>query len=105
MKVFHGTSQANLLSVGADGGLTAPSYWAGSFEQAKGYADTFPDGVVLQTNTDDYDFRANMQVAQCLLDSGDLQEMALSSDLEYSLEYLEGIVCFDTVRNFEAVQG
>jgi hypothetical protein len=100
MIVFHGTSKKKLKDINKEG-ISAPSYWTNSYEQALDYAKSWGDPVVLQCDTDDYDFRANMLVAQALFDDDEIDQMPDEYDLENSLEYFEGIVCHDTVKNFE----
>lgn len=87
----------------SENGIMAPSYWTDSFEKAQEYADSYPDGVVLQINVGDYEFEANMQVAQCMFGNGDIDVLPSESDLVHSLEFLEGIVCNETVFRFDEV--
>jgi hypothetical protein len=98
--VYHGTSKKNYNTILKEG-VSSPSYWASNYEQAKEYADSFGSGVVLVCNINDYDFKANMLVAQCLLENDEIEVLPDENDLEHSLEYLEGIVCHDTIYNFE----
>lgn len=103
MWLYHGTSADSLESIEEEG-VSAPSYWTDDFETAKGYAASFGAGVVLMCDSRRYDFKANMQVAQCLLDAGDLDTLPAEDDLRYSLDYLEGVVCLEeNILDFEVV--
>lgn len=92
MQLYHGTSKDNLSSIEADG-ITAPSYW-GTEDMARQYAESFgANGIVLVADIDESDLQANMLVANCLVENGDLEDLPDENDLEYSLENLEGVVC------------
>ncbi len=103
MWLYHGTSADSLASIEEDG-VSAPSYWTDDFETAKSYADSFGKGVVLMCDSRRYDFKANMQVAQCLLEAGDIAALPREDDLRHSLDFLEGVVCLEeTIFDFEVV--
>lgn len=92
MKLYHGTTVQNMASIQADG-ITAPSYW-GTEAMAKQYAASFgADGVVLVADIDDSDLQANLLVANCLYENGDIDEIPEIDDLDFSLENLEGVLC------------
>lgn len=92
MRLYHGTTTDNLASIQSDG-ITAPSYW-GTEMMARQYANSFgSEGVVLVADIDDSDLTVNSLVAGLLYESGDIDEMPEATDLAYSLEYLEGVVC------------
>lgn len=102
MYVYHGTSKA-LLGVLEVEGVASPSYWTDNIGLAREYASSHGDGVVLRVLLADYEFKANMLVADCLLENGDLEESPAMDDLEFSLANLEGIVCHDRIRTFEVL--
>jgi hypothetical protein len=101
-QLFHGTS-SEFLDDMSENGISAPSYWTDSFEKAQEYADSYSDGVVLKVNSGDYDFEVNMQVAQCMFENGDIDVLPSESDLVHSLEFLEGVVCNETIFRFDEV--
>jgi len=103
MQVYHGTNAAKLPQIEAEG-VDEPSYWTNNYAVAKEYADSHGNGVVLAVALGQYDFKANMGVARCLFENEDIDELPDESDLTYSLEYLEGIVCHDRVRDFDVVR-
>lgn len=102
--VYHGTSKKAFEQIEVEG-LQAPSYWASAYEDAKSYAESFGDGVVLAVRVGLHNFSANMLVADCMLDNGDLDndDMPQAAELAYSLEYFNGIVCLDTVHQYQVV--
>lgn len=103
MILYHGTSVSALTEIEEEG-VQAPSYWTNDFATAKQYADSFGAGVVLACDSRRYTFSANMLVAQCLFDNGDIDQMPSEDDLGYSLEHLEGVVCQEeTIFDFEVV--
>ena len=102
MWLYHGTSKKSLKAIEREG-VMSPSYWTNDFEMAKGYASSFGDGVVLMCDSRRYDFKANMQVAQCLLDEGEIESLPNEDDLQHSLAFLEGIVCQENISDFEVV--
>ena len=103
-QVYHGTSRLFLRDM-TKNGISAPSYWTNSLETARQYASSYTEGVVLVVNIDDYEFAANMQVAQCMHDNCDIDTLPDEADLAYSLEFLEGIVCNETIFKFELASG
>jgi hypothetical protein len=102
MQVYHGTSAVKLKQIRSEG-VDAPSYWTNDYQQALEYAASHGTGVVLAVELDAFEFKANMAVAQCLLDNDDIEELPAQDNIEYSLEYLGGIVCHDRIRNFDVV--
>jgi phosphoribosylaminoimidazole carboxylase (NCAIR synthetase) len=102
LTVYHGTSKKKLKSILKEG-VVAPSYWTDSYEKAFEYAQSWGDPVVLKCEIGDYDFRANMLVAQALYDEDEIDDLPGEYDVEQSLEYFEGIVCHDVIKNFEVV--
>lgn len=105
MLVYHGTSKENIEDM-QESGIDYPSYWTNNWELANEYANSHGDGkgVVLSVDTDDYDFKANILVAQCLYDDCEIDEMPDPNDLENSLENLEGIVCHDRIFSFDIAE-
>lgn len=105
--VYHGTGKDKLKNIRREG-LDAPSYWAGSYEAARAYADSFgKQGVVLACRIERYTFQANMLVAENLLESGEIAQadMPGETELAKSLHLFEGIVCRDVVTDFQEVAG
>jgi hypothetical protein len=107
MKVYHGTSKQNLRAI-LNEGVAAPSYWAGDFASAAAYAQSHGESqaVVLVCDTNDYEFRANLLVAESLMEEGEFEGEPLESDdLARSLAEFEGIVCHNTITSFEVLPG
>jgi len=102
MQVFHGTNAAKLKQIQREG-VDAPSYWTTDFQLAQEHASSHGKGVVLAVELEAFEFKANMAVAQCLFDNDDIEELPAEDNLEYSLEYLGGIVCHDRIQNFEVM--
>lgn len=105
--VYHGTGPDAFADIEEEG-VDPDSYWAGNFEQAKSYADSFGDaGVVLACRIGDYDFEANRLVAQFLHQQDELEESEIPDERElaYSLELFEGIICRDRIFRYEVVTG
>jgi hypothetical protein len=102
MQVYHGTSAAKLKQIQSEG-VDAPSYWTTDYHLALEYASSHGKGVVLAVELEALEFKANMAVAHCLFDNDDIEELPAEDNLEYSLEYLGGIVCHDRIWNFEVV--
>lgn len=102
--LYHGTSRAFLASIESDD-ITAPSYWTHHFDVAQDYAKSYGDeqAVVLCCVMSEHEFEANMQVAQCLQDDGEIDSLPECDDLLFSLEYLEGVVSQNTIRDFTVV--
>lgn len=103
MIVYHGTSRKNLKDM-LEEGVTSPSYWTSDYENALEYAKSWGDPLVISCDTDSYDFRANMLVAELLLEQEEIDQLPDEYDLENSLEYFEGIVCHDRITEFEVMK-
>jgi hypothetical protein len=105
--VYHGTGPDAFAAIEEEG-IDPDSYWAGNYEQAKFYADSFgAEGIVLACRIGDYDFEANRLVAECLYRQDELSESDIPDERElaYSLELFEGIVCRDRIYRYEVVTG
>lgn len=72
---------------------------------AQDYAKSYGDeqAVVLCCVMSEHEFEANMQVAQCLLDDDEIDSLPECDNLLFSLEYLEGVVSQNTIRDFTVI--
>lgn len=102
MILFHGTSSANLPDMSANG-VNSESYW-GTFEQARNFASSFDDGIVIQSDIDTNDLQASLLMAEPLYENGDIDVIPESDDIEYSLEFLGGCLCLIPVYDFSIVE-
>ncbi len=103
MIVYHGTSRLNLIQIEEEG-VTAPSYW-GTLEIANEYKNSHgSDGVIISVDTNQYDFEANLQLAEAMADdSGCLDVLMATTDLQRSLDELDSVVCTEVVTEFDVL--
>ena len=101
MLLFHGTSANNLSEILACG-VNAESYW-GTLVQARSFANSFDNGIILQADIDESDLKASILMAESLYDAGDIDELPDENDINYSIENLGGCVCFVEVYDFLVV--
>ena len=51
-----------------------------------------------------HELKANMQIARCLLENGDIDALPDEDDLQHSLDFLEGVVCQnEAIFDFDVV--
>jgi hypothetical protein len=103
MILFHGTS-VDVLPDLLEEGVLAPSYW-GTYQQALERSLGFgKQGIVIRAHIDRNDLSASMLMVNALYESGDIEDYPDEDDLEFSLEWLGGVTCYDVITEFEVLR-
>lgn len=101
MNVYHLTKISDLDSMRRNG-IYPPSYW-GDFHIVRGLLSRPEKEVIIRTNTDSYKFVINNEVAELMVQYGELDRIPNEDDFLTGFRFCNGLICHEKVFNFEVV--
>lgn len=83
-------------------GINPPSYW-GDFHIVQGLLSRPKKEAIIRTNTDDYKFEINIEVAKLMVKYGELDKIPNEDDFLTGFRFCNGLICHEKVFKFEVV--